>query len=269
MAIGYIDESHSGEPIPSMFCLTCTMAAGSEWPWIEMAWQKCVDEKNASLRQQKRPLISRYHSRDINSYRGEFKDWTGLKRQEFCEKLMKVFSRHTWGYEGYLINLKDAVKEWPEIGSDPLPCAYDVLLKFMMVEIGKGLSTEAPDCTMTLFHERSRYDGVLQDSFNAMMNDPTFAYKDFFTTIAPKGWEHCVPLQPADLVAYENFKEGYRTLPVRPGEKTRNRRIIFSELISLDSFVPHLRQLTRENIIELKRITTAAKKRKSERGASG
>lgn len=260
---GYIDESYTGEAVPSMFCLTCTIAQGSEWPWIEMAWQKCLEEKNAFLVKQGRTPISRYHSIDINNFCGEFADWNGQERQEFCQKLMKVFSRHTWGYEGYLINLKELVDVWPETSGEPIGFAYDLLLKLMMAEIGKGISTELPGETITLFHERCSYNGVLLDSFDAMMDDPSFAYRDAFTTIAPQGWEKSILLQPADLIAYENFKEGYRTLPVPPGGKVRGRRIIFSELMSLDSFVPHLKQITRENIIKFKAINEAARKRRN------
>jgi hypothetical protein len=252
--VGYIDESYDGKKIPSTFSLTCTVATGSEWPYIELAWLKCLEEKNASLLRQGRKPISRYHSRDINNFHGDFADWTGSERKEFCEKLIKVFSHHDWGYEGYAVNLKEVVEKWPEYESDPFVWAYEVLLKFIMHEIGKGVVTEVPDYTVTLFHERCAYDGVLLEAFNQLINDPGFAYKHVFTTIAPIGWERCIPLQPADLVAYENFKEVHRAEAVKEGDKERPRRLIFSELISLDSFVPHLKQLTRENIADMRKF---------------
>jgi hypothetical protein len=89
------------------------------------------------------------------------------------------------------------------------------------------------------------------------MSDPTFTYKHSFTTIAPMGWEDCVALQPADLIAYENFKEGYRLLPTgRP----RERRKILKEIRSLESFSQRLAFVTRENIRELKGLADAALK---------
>ena len=240
-----------------MFSLTCTMAMGNEWPWIELAWLKCLEEKNASLLAQGGTPISRYHSVDINNFRGEFADWNGLERQAFCEKLMRIFSRHEWGYEGYLINLQEMVEELPEAKSDPIGVAYDVLLKFLMAEIGKGIM-ELPSGKITLFHERCDYDGVFLDSFNTLIDDPTFTSRTCFTTIAPMGWEDCVPLQPADLVAYENFKEGFRRLP---SGKPRERRKILEKLLSMDSFVPHAKIFTRDNIIKMKPIfDTAIKK---------
>jgi hypothetical protein len=57
---GYIDESYSGESPPKMLSLTCTFAHRAEWPWIEIAWQRCLDEKNATLKEQGRKPIRRY-----------------------------------------------------------------------------------------------------------------------------------------------------------------------------------------------------------------
>jgi len=255
MLEGYIDESYSRENPPQIFSLTCTIARGNEWAWIEMAWRKCLEEKNAALIEQGRTPISRYHSVDINNFREEFTDWDGPERKEFCEKLVKVFARHEIGYDGYLINLQTMAEVWPEAKEDLMGSAYHILLRFLMLDIGEGINLDLPDEKIVLFHDRCNYDGVLLDAFNRSVKDPTFRYAKYFTTIAPMGWEDCIPLQPADLVAYENFKEGYRHLD----EAQRPRRKIFSELLSLDSFAPHLRFINRENIIKLKGIFDAAK----------
>jgi hypothetical protein len=256
MLRGYIDESYDGEELPRMFSLTCTMSQASEWFWIEMAWQKCLDEKNISLSEQGRPRIWRYHSVDINNFRGDFAGWDGIERLAFCEKLLGVLSRHTMRYEGCLINIHELVEEWPEANSDPKGYAYEILLGFLMIRIGKSMS-RLPNSKITLFHDRCSYDGIFLSAFNNLMSDPTFIYKHSFTTIAPMGWEDCVALQPADLIAYENFKEGYRLLP---NGRPRARRKILNEIRSLESFSQRLALVTRENIRELKGLTDAAVK---------
>ena len=262
MLRGFIDESYSSENPPKMFALTCTIANGSEWQWIEFAWLKCLEEKNASLVAQGRKPIRRYHSVSINNFVDDFEDWNGDERTEFCKSLLKIFERHDWGYEGYLINLQELVDEWPETADDPLESAYDICVRFIMLEIGRQMKVELPEESITLFFERCNYNKAIRDAFDSMIEDPTFAYKNCFTTIAPQGWEKCIPLQPADLVAYENFKEGYRELPPRPGERQRDQRLIFTHLISIESFVPHLKKMTRENIRELRDIVNRAKLKK-------
>lgn len=256
---GYLDESYDGKAHPPrMFSLTCTFAHTAEWPWIEMAWQNCLDETNDSLGKQGRKLVRRYHSKTINSYMEDFEGWNGDERKAFCEKLVRVFSRHYCGYEGYLINLQELTEEWPESGSDPIAFAYSNLLKLLMIEIGENINRVLPDYKMTLFHERCAYDGVYLESFNELMSDPTFPYKHCFTTIAPMGWEDCIPLQPADLLAYENFKEGFRQLKL-PSEKPRDRRKIFEEIIALDDFVAHLKYVRRSDIVRWKELHANAK----------
>jgi len=43
-----------------------------------MAWQNVLDEKNASLKEQGRRLVRRYHSVDLNNFWEDFKDWTPM-----------------------------------------------------------------------------------------------------------------------------------------------------------------------------------------------
>ena len=72
-------------------------------------------------------------------------------------------------------------------------------------------------------------------------------------SITSKRWESCVFLQPADLVAYENFKEGMRYHVKDSKEATRNRmRKSLEALINLDSISGRACTHTREMIRELK-----------------
>jgi hypothetical protein len=93
-----------------------------------------------------------------------------------------------------------------------------------------------------------------------LISDPTLARRHLFTTIASVGWEDCVALQPADLLAYENFKEGFRNVP---GATQRKRRAIFTEIHSLDSFGANLRMIDREDIARLRSIFAAAEARRN------
>ena len=54
---------------------------------------------------------------------------------------------------------------------------------------------------IALIHDRSAHDAVLLQAFRHMKNDGTLIHRKRFTTIAPMGWEDCILLQPADLLA--------------------------------------------------------------------
>src|SRR5277367_4880849 len=47
--VGYIDESYSKESPPLTFGLSCLLAYGNEWPCIELAWRKVLENKNRGL----------------------------------------------------------------------------------------------------------------------------------------------------------------------------------------------------------------------------
>lgn len=60
-----------------------------------------------------------------------------------------------------------------------------------------------------------------------MKDDSQSRYMRVFTTITPQCWQDCVPLQPADLIAYELFKE----LDRRLFASNRNMRRFLKRLI--------------------------------------
>jgi hypothetical protein len=51
-----------------------------------------------------------------------------------------------------------------------------------------------------------------------------------FSTLAPMSWEHCIPLQAADLIVYENFKDSEATL------FGRKRRKSFDFILEMEKF---------------------------------
>jgi hypothetical protein len=87
-----------------------------------------------------------------------------------------------------------------------------------------------------------------------MMKDPTFRGKDMFSTIAPMGWEHCVPLQPADLVAYESFKDALRKYNAKASRPS------LDYLLQSKQFEGRAKQLVTENLDEWKQILDSSAK---------
>lgn len=119
----------------------------------------------------------------------------------------------------YSVRLKNLVEELPETSPDPRGFAYALLLKVLVEEIGemmyKGNRGDISLIKMPLIHERCVYDAVLLRSFNDLVNNPDFKYKALFPSLDPMGWEDCPFLQPADFMAYENFKEDERHITGR------------------------------------------------------
>jgi hypothetical protein len=244
-----MDESYGSEVIPKLFSLSCLVGNSTAWPFFEWDWIGVIDWKNKQLEAQGRKQLSRYHASDCSSFKGDFDGWSEDERREFIGKLVPLFGKHGFHIYGYDVPLQLLVSEIPETASNPVGFAYVILLQLIMREICKNTLTIYPDAVISLHHDRCRYDAVLQEAFNRMIMDENFECRcrNQFASITSEGWEHCIPLQPADFLAYENYKDGLRRL------EPRNRRKSLELLLDLDSISGRSLGFTAESIRILKR----------------
>jgi len=103
--------------------------------------------------------------------------------------------------------------------------------------------------------DRGPFETALLAAFNQMKNDNTFRGRNYFTTIVPKGWEDCIPLQAADLVAYENFKDSERRLTGRA-----KQRKPLQLLLANGSFGGRSRYFSPEAICQLRTLVEEGRK---------
>lgn len=247
---GFIDESYDAAPVPKVFNLTCLVTFDHVWPWFERAWVNILDKKNAELKRQSRPQLSRYHAADCSSLRGEFAGWTVEEQIEFSIKLFEVFRNHPVYIHALDMPLELLVQEIPEASANPVGFAYGMLLRMVMYEICDGTLQIYPNHQIALYHDRCAYDGALGDAFRHILEDQSFQYRDRFLSIASKSWNNCVMLQAADMIAYENFKEGMQRY--YPNPKVKGRRKSLSALLDLDSISGRAQSFGIESIRELK-----------------
>jgi hypothetical protein len=242
---GYIDESYDGQQ--NIFAMSCVLAQGKHWLEIERQWKLQLRAKNKELKRAGRPTISRYHAAACHSRKAEFEGWSQEERNAFVLKLFGVLKRmrggtHTVGYD---VSLDDLCEVFPEWATDRLGAGYNFLTRFIIYAIGDDHHKLAPgaEAKITLFHDRtSGYDGLILNAFNRFILDDNFEHAHYFTTIAPLSWQHCIALQPADLVAFEIFKDAERR------KKAREQRKAFRALLDMPSFGVHTVTLTKETM---------------------
>jgi len=243
---GYIDESGSAES--HLFTLSCVVSHGGQWWHFENAWVNWLEKKNQELRKQGREQLSRYKASDCSCFHNEFADWDKDEQIAFLEGFLNVFRRHATAIISYTVDLRHIAEEMPGTKEKSQVIAYILLLHNIMVWIGERLLEDkrfARD-RIALIHDRTpRHDSVLLDAFNAMKNDEAFKHRNRFTTITPMGWEDCILLQPADLIAYENFKI------IEREHAGQQRRKIMELLLDLDSVGGRGVDLTRQGIKEI------------------
>lgn len=128
------------------------------------------------------------------------------------------------------------MKFFPNGRDDRLEAGYGILTSFLMYLIGIDFRHLFPgkSAQITLLHDQTggngKYDPMILRAFNTQLAKKDFPYRDCFTTIGPMRWQQCVALQPADLIAFECFKQAEAKLAAR-----RSRRS-FEELLKLETF---------------------------------
>lgn len=203
---GYIDESgNDGD----LFVLACLISNGKNWFHLENEWLNLLDAKNRDLKKAKRKLISRFHASDCSCRLGDFKGWSTPEQIEFTKALLAIFNKYEFNQHSYAISLKELSDAIPAVRRNPEGFAYVLLFSFILIDIAKETLKFNKGSLVSLFHDHCKYNGALQNAYYELLSKPSPIYKDRhrFVSLAPMQWQHCVPLQPADLIAYENFKE--------------------------------------------------------------
>ncbi len=246
---GYMDESYG--PRQNVFSFSCILARSKDWDDMERRWKLHIAAKNKQLIKEGRKPISRYHASDCSGRRGEFEGWTRDERDEFVVKLFgafKLFPSHTVAME---MQLNDLCEVFPEWAGDRLRAAYHVFTQFLMHQIVLDIRRMAPSnsyAKVTLFHDRTasdgKYDPTILRAFNEAINRKGFDGRGYFTTIAPRAWERAIALQPADLVAFECFKQAEAHL------EARNSRRSFEALLDMETFGIHQMGFRKESMID-------------------
>ncbi len=206
---GFIDESgKEGE----LFSLTCVVAAQSTWLYLEAEWKKVFTETNTLLLDSKRSPITRYHANSCSSLRGEFTGWTSEEQKAFVLRLFRSFEEHRMEVVGATLDLRDLARAIPASHVNPKGFAYAFLLKHLMADLGDRVLAKNPDALIGLTYEQCDHNAALEESFAHTQEDPNFTYRRRFTSILRGSWKTAFPLQAADLLAYENYKESARLL---------------------------------------------------------
>jgi hypothetical protein len=252
---GYIDESYNAKD-QKLFALSCLIATGKDWFAFERSWKLHLDAVNNKLKREGRPRICRYHASDCSGRRKEFKGWTHEERDVFVLGLFGIFKRIPVHVVAFDVNLDELCEVFPEWAGDRLKTAYSILTRFVMHTIGEDFDKLSEGKArlhgdkITLFHDRTgsdgKYDPVILQAFNSEMADRDFPHKNYFTSITSLGWEDCIALQPADLIAFEMFKEAEAKI----GARTRRRS--FDALYNMEAFGIHKRSFRKEAMQNLR-----------------
>ena len=239
---GFIDDSGDAE----YFSLSCLYGDGANWVWFEQDWEQMIEGVNSRLLGQGRNPISRYHANKCAWLKDEFSDWSNDEQRDITNQILAIFGKYPMHIHGYVVRLRDLQDVMPEVAPDPIGFANVVLMQYLMLEIGNFTFKEHPESRIGIIYERGSYDAVLQSAFNHLLADESFKYRNHFVSLTPMSWRDCTALQPADLFAYENFKD------VERQQAGQGRRYTLCKLLELETVGGNLRFFNQDSLKSLK-----------------
>jgi hypothetical protein len=204
-----MDETgHSKDERQKFVGVAGLVAPTENWGMFERKWNQTLDIFK----------IPYFHMKDFASRRSYFEGWSELKRQKLLGKLLRIIATTHPFPVGAIISLDD-YRSFPAEDREVMDDPYHFCLMGCAYLPAWRTENDSPDVRVAItFSEQSEFKhraGLLLDDFNQnypeakRFDPPTF--QDMKTI---------VPLQAADIVAYELYKEFDRRR-YRPQDKQR------------------------------------------------
>lgn len=245
---GYIDESYDAKT----FVLSCSVGQGSRWERFERVWANVLQQTNLSLVSEGRSTVTRYHASDCSGFRSEFKGWDVEEQKALTAALIGALRQVPMHSVAITIFLDDLREAWrarlgSEIHRENLyETAYMLSMQLCMGRLGEQLFPLNPAIRITLIHDNCDYNGMMLSAFDHVKKLKPF-YAEMFSTIAAMSSKESLPLQLADFLAYEFFKD--RSGQQEKGDAYRRRKSL--DLVLQTGTGVSLRTVTREAIGEI------------------
>jgi hypothetical protein len=205
--IEYIDESYNSRTL----CVGGLLAPASMWKTIETKWRERIDHENRLSVKKGFAPISRYHATDCANLKREFSEangWSIPRQIRFSKRLCQILVGNGPCAIVYGGGTEDVRKHLAPEQDIPKEYLYYISVYEHLIMAGETMNDRFPDAMVSVYYDRTKQFGKLaQQAFEAFMKDTSAKQiSKYFATMAPKGWEDCIALQPADFMAYEGMK---------------------------------------------------------------
>lgn len=207
--IGYIDETgHSKDEQQRFVGVAGLVAPAENWEAFEHKWKQILSVFK----------IPYFHMKDFANRRRHYEGWSELKRQKLLGKLLRIVATTHPFPVGAIVSLDDYRSfslEDRELMGDP----YHFCLMGCVYLPAWRTENDPPDVRVAIvFSEQSEFKsmaGLLLEDFNRKYP----AAKRFDQPVF-QSMKTVEPLQAADIIAYELYKE-FERRRYRPQDKQR------------------------------------------------
>jgi hypothetical protein len=225
MLRGYWDESGSADDPSCRFMgIGGLIASPESWSLIEAQWRVTLDDY----------ALPYFHMREFAHWSGNFKqrsDWPEARRRELMSRLLGAIAVGQPRVHGAVIDLaawRLLDKKYREAFVAPWYCCFQECARIASVY---GVIDKV-DMEM-IFAQQAEFAGKAMPLYDSIRQRQDKGY-DGFTRFAMEDMRNVLPLQSADLVAYELVKFAGHVEDVGEEWETLKPRAPFRGLLQID-----------------------------------
>jgi len=213
MLCTYLDESGSHEA-SRVFALGGYVGRTEEWERFSVGWNTVLKQEGVDC----------FHMKEFVARRGAFKGWGEASRITLVHRLARVIrSRNIWGvhYAILLDDYREVAPTWAQSGKQALS-PYRLCLEFLVNVIIKGSLARGarPQEIALVLDQQKEFGPTIHRHYLDLQKMSEYRpwLGSFSTSIRIKA----PPLQAADFLAYESYKEVYSRMfdPTRKPRKS-------------------------------------------------
>jgi hypothetical protein len=175
------------------------LASTAQWEHFNPRWNSLLADFG----------VSRMHRADLESFVREFTGWNGNRRTEFVQKAHGVIKDHTYIALGTGVIKSDYEDVMPQWVKDLFGGVYGWCVNECLVSVGKWcekLQTPYRERINWVFEAGTAGSGQVVAMLRNLSEDPTWGPRLRIGNWSFAG-KDTLPLQAADTVAYEIFKQ--------------------------------------------------------------
>jgi hypothetical protein len=229
----YLDEGGLQEPI---FAIGGIVASEEEWAIFSLEWEAII-----------KPLgLAAYHSSNCDGGYEAFKGWPQDKRTALTIDLVSCMKERNVFMVGVSAKVEEIAEVTEKSGKALWAALYDACFSTAIGITVRQCALLMPEEEVSVvFDRQNEFAGTIRRCFNRMADDRTWPYADKLAGLAFGSRDKYLPLQAADKVAYETFKQTLNQLtdPDRPARMSLYElydRPFYSGILGKDAFLNYL-----------------------------
>ncbi len=154
--------------------------------------------------------VPRFHASHLNAKTYEYEGWDDERKLEYSKEILKVITDQGKRLHAFVcgIHSDHYYRIINDDGRKKLGHPYIVCFKtcITMAAMAMDKGRFPPEDQIAVFFDRNPFKKEARDLFDRLQENEDYPYRFRLDSCTPKDMETMVPLQAADLIAYEAYR---------------------------------------------------------------